>query len=81
MGAHPWSLYLALSPFLHLYASLSLHLSLSWFCTQSLSEGEGNIHSGATPPWLRDNNDDGCHKGSAPILIGPSEEEFLHHSK
>lgn len=44
---------------------------------QSLGEGEGNVHSGATPPWLREDN----NEGGAPTQIGPSEEEFLRHSK
>ena len=40
----------------------------------------GNVHTGATPPWLRDDgsNDAG---GSMPSLIGPSVDEFILHSK
>lgn len=44
---------------------------------QNLVKGEGNVHSGATPPWLREDN----NEGDAPAQIGPSEEEFLRHSK
>lgn len=43
---------------------------------QILGEGEGNVHSGATPPWLREDD----NEGGAPAQIGPSEEEFLRHS-
>lgn len=39
------------------------------------------MHTGATPPWLRDEDedDDGtfCHKGP----IGPSEEDFMAWSE
>lgn len=46
------------------------------FLLQSLDKGEGNVHSGATPPWLREDD----NEGGAPAQIGPSEEEFLRHS-
>ena len=45
--------------------------------------GEGNVHSGATPPWLKEDDSDDIimREGrGAGIMIGPSEEEFLHHS-
>ena len=59
---------------------------------QRLQEGQGNVHSGATPPWLMtdscDDDDDGGGDdvskeagGAAAVLIGPSEEEFLRHSE
>ena len=52
---------------------------------QSLREGEGNIHSGAPPPWLVDDDSGGGgsegKRVSAPVMIGPSEEEFLRRSK
>ena len=43
----------------------------------------GNVHSGATPPWLRDDDDD---KGTSPssassVTFGPSLDEFIKHSK
>ena len=48
---------------------------------QILNEGEGNVHSGATPPWLQVDNDSEMCEGVAPVQLGPSEEEFLCHSK
>ena len=43
----------------------------------------GNVHSGATPPWLRGDDDD---KGTSPssassVTFGPSLDEFIKHSK
>lgn len=46
---------------------------------QSLGKEEGNVHSGATPPWLKDDDDN--LEEDVPVLIGPSEEEFLMHSE
>ena len=43
--------------------------------------GQGNVHSGATPPWLMTDDDGGGGDSGAGVLIGPSEEEFLRHSK
>lgn len=39
----------------------------------------GNVHTGATPPWLRE--EDSVTGVSKPPLIGPSLEEFILHSK
>jgi hypothetical protein len=47
----------------------------------SLSEGEGNVHSGATPPWLKVDSDSEMCEGGAPVQFGPSEEEFLRHKE
>lgn len=48
----------------------------------------GNVHSGATPPWLReddDGNTNGSGAGSAgtssTVTFGPSLDEFIKHSK
>ena len=48
----------------------------------------GNVHSGATPPWLRE-DDDGDTNGSgaglagtsSTVTFGPSLDEFIKHSK
>ncbi|NXN40837.1 CCD84 protein, partial [Rhinoptilus africanus] len=36
------------------------------------TEGKGNVHTGAKPPWLMDEEEDGSKQ-----QIGPSYEEFL----
>ena len=38
----------------------------------------GNVHTGAVPPWLRDDEEEEEKKG---VTIGPSEEEFWKWSK
>ena len=45
--------------------------------TQSLEAGEGNVHSGATPPWLREEDSD---DDTSTTPIGPSLDDFLKHS-
>ena len=55
------------------------HYPLVPLSPQSIGKEEGNVHSGATPPWLKD-DDDALEEG-VPVLIGPSEEEFLMHSE
>ena len=43
----------------------------------------GNVHTGATPPWLReDDSDDGDSNSASGHVssIGPSVEEFIKHS-
>lgn len=40
--------------------------------------GRGNVHTGATPPWLRDDEDEADVDG---VNVGPSEEEFIKHSQ
>ena len=58
--------------------------------TKSLSssskgkQSHGNIHTGATPPWLRDDDDDDEENTKEPdckriCTIGPSEEQFKQH--
>ena len=42
--------------------------------------GRGNVHSGATPPWLMPDSSGDGGRGTS-VLVGPSEEEFLKHSK
>ncbi|KAL9965580.1 hypothetical protein ACROYT_G029401 [Oculina patagonica] len=48
-----------------------------------LKKGEGNVHTGATPPWLReDDEDDGdSQTGNTTCkeVIGPSYDEFKKH--
>ena len=40
------------------------------------------MHSGATPPWLKEDEGNVAVYGEvAPVIIGPSEEEFLRHSE
>ena len=39
----------------------------------------GNIHTGATPPWLRDEDEE--EEVAEGVAIGPSLEEFLKHSE
>ena len=49
----------------------------------------GNVHSGATPPWLRGDDDDretssgggGLAGTSSAVTFGPSLDEFIKHSK
>ena len=44
----------------------------------------GNVHSGATPPWLRDEDNDGSGGAAGPsssVTFGPSLDEFIKHSK
>ena len=41
---------------------------------------KGNIHTGATPPWLREDSCDDDASGSKPTVIGPSLEDFILHS-
>ena len=53
-------------------------MPLSAAHSQVLNEGEGNVHSGATPPWMRD--DSGVNE-SAEASIGPSLDNFLKHSE
>lgn len=49
---------------------------------QTLREGEGNIHSGATPPWLKEDEEDAAGSNEVvPVMIGPSEVDFLRHSE
>ena len=51
-------------------------------CVQAVASGgrEGNVHSGAIPPWMKDEEDDEEEKGErAPI--GPSFDAFLKHSE
>ncbi|NWH38232.1 CCD84 protein, partial [Chloropsis hardwickii] len=40
------------------------------------TEGKGNVHTGAKPPWLTEEEEDGSKQ-----QIGPSYEEFLKHSE
>ena len=39
-----------------------------------LRPGEGNIHTGATPPWLIDDEEDEDNH-----MLGPSLEDFNKH--
>ena len=46
----------------------------------------GNVHSGATPPWLRgDGNEDTVSSSSggdsSAVTFGPSLNEFIKHSR
>ena len=47
----------------------------------------GNVHSGATPPWLRGDGDedtvsnDSSGGGSSAMTFGPSLDEFIKHSR
>ncbi|XP_028664274.1 coiled-coil domain-containing protein 84 [Erpetoichthys calabaricus] len=50
---------------------------LTFIGHQDASMG-GNIHSGATPPWLMDDPEEGS---SAVKQIGPSHEEFVKHKE
>ena len=47
--------------------------------TQNGSTIRGNIHTGAIPPWLRDDDDDG--QGVSKTPIGPSEDDFRKWSE
>ena len=46
---------------------------------QNIDESVGNIHSGALPPWLQDNDDDGEVTGP-PKIIGPTINDLEKHS-
>ena len=54
-----------------------VHLTHTHTHTQVLAEGEGNVHSGATPPWLQEDS----VSGEDHTPIGPPIEAFLKHSK
>ena len=45
----------------------------------------GNVHSGATPPWLRGDEDTASGSGSrgdsSAVTFGPSLDEFIKHSR
>ena len=47
----------------------------------------GNVHSGATPPWLRGDGDedtasnDSSRGGSSAMTFGPSLDKFIKHSR
>ena len=47
----------------------------------------GNIHSGATPPWLRGDGDEDTASSSvsggdsSAVTFGPSLDEFIKHSR
>lgn len=45
--------------------------------TVNMNANHGNIHNGATPPWLRKDNE----TDEKSIAIGPSEEDFKKHLK
>ena len=38
----------------------------------------GNVHTGATPPWLMD---DDSEEDDGAVVAGPSLEAFLSHSE
>jgi len=49
-----------------------------------LKKGEGNVHTGATPPWLRNDDDDDDNDGQTSSaacndVIGPSYDAFKKH--
>lgn len=48
---------------------------------QNGSKIRGNIHTGATPPWLRDDDDDDDGQGTSKTPIGPSEDDFRKWSE
>ena len=48
---------------------LWLWLSIGGWC-------EGNVHTGATPPWLKEDEEE-----KEALVIGPSLDAFLLHSK
>lgn len=48
---------------------------------QELKQGEGNIHTGATPPWLRDDDNDDDDATSSKAVIGPSFEAFKKNAE
>jgi len=41
----------------------------------------GNVHTGATPPWLRDDDYDERVPEETSSLIGPSLDDFILHSE
>ncbi|XP_061837801.1 centrosomal AT-AC splicing factor [Nerophis lumbriciformis] len=45
------------------------------------SSNSGNVHTGAVPPWLRDDPQEGGSKKAAPSEIGPSVQEFLRQKE
>ncbi|XP_011477128.1 coiled-coil domain-containing protein 84 isoform X1 [Oryzias latipes] len=45
------------------------------------SSNSGNIHTGAVPPWLQDDPQEGTSGSSEPTAIGPSLQEFLKHKE
>ena len=45
--------------------------------TDGRKSGRGNVHTGATPPWLREDDED----EDGGLTFGPSEEEFIKHSE
>lgn len=59
--------------------------NLTFIGVQELQEGEGNIHTGATPPWLREDDDEEDDsektKKSDGLEIGPSLQDFKKHAE
>ena len=45
----------------------------------TVSSIAGNVHTGAIPPWLIEDNDTNDH--SKPATIGPSEDDFFKWSE
>ena len=41
----------------------------------------GNVHPGATPPWLRDDEEGTPSNSGSAATFGPSLDEFIKHSK
>lgn len=46
-----------------------------------LKQGEGNVHTGATPPWLREDDDDEEGASADNHVIGPSFDAFKKHAE
>ncbi|CAH3164253.1 unnamed protein product [Porites evermanni] len=46
-----------------------------------LKKGEGNVHTGATPPWLREDDDDEEGASADNHVIGPSFDAFKKHAE
>jgi len=44
-----------------------------------LKKGEGNVHTGATPPWMRDDDDEDDDVKAEKDVIGPSYDAFKQH--
>ncbi|MGH0129772.1 UNVERIFIED_CONTAM: hypothetical protein FKN15_059456 [Acipenser sinensis] len=54
-------------------------LDLTFIGYQDSSSG-GNVHTGATPPWLKQDPEEGS-SGTQEPQAGPSHEEFLKHKE
>ena len=52
-----------------------------WFQSEKDTTITGNVHSGATPPWMTDDSGDDTSKDADGKVMGPTQEDFDKHCK